>query len=331
MDRVIVYPGSIPQDVDVLSTNKNSLVALGMLMLDVLGSGTLASGLKCVPTSPGSLNVSIQPGRLYSLQNIDNTAYGSLALDSTHQILKQGILLDALQLACPAPSTSGFSINYLIEAAYQDSDTSATALPYYNSQNPQQPFSGPNNTGVAQPTVRQGSIVLQAKPGSVAPTGTQNTPTPDVGFTGLWVVSVANGQSAITTSNIAMASGAPFLTGSFAGAYTGYSGSITSSINWWRLGPAVYLTLAPVTGTSNGSGFGISNLPPAICPPTTQLISVPNAAFVNNGAALGGVADVSAQVSASGLSFQFNNSLTGWTASSSKGIGAEVTFSYVLA
>lgn len=209
--RQIVYPGSIPQDTDLLLTNRHAMAGLGYLALDLLGAGTVATGLACTPTAPATLAVQIAPGRLYSLQNIDSTAYGSLAADTTHQILKQGVWPDAATIACAAPSTFGFSINYLIQAAYQDSDTNATVLPYYNSANPAVPFSGPNNLGAAQATQRKGVIAINAKPGTPATTGTQTTPAADTGFVALYVVTVANGQSAITSGNIVQSGAAPFL------------------------------------------------------------------------------------------------------------------------
>lgn len=79
-------------------------------------------------------------GRIYSQQNIDGAAYGSVAADITHQIVKQGILLDPVTLNTPAPATAGFSVNFLIQAAYQDSDTNAVVLPYFNSNNPNVPI-----------------------------------------------------------------------------------------------------------------------------------------------------------------------------------------------
>ena len=42
MDRQIVYPSAIPQDLDLLSTNKNAMVALGYLIEAILGNSTLA-------------------------------------------------------------------------------------------------------------------------------------------------------------------------------------------------------------------------------------------------------------------------------------------------
>lgn len=212
MDRTITYPGAIPEETDILSGNRYAMVGLGMLTLDLLGSSTAVTGLACTPTTPAGLNILIAAGRLYSLQNVDNTAYSSLAADTAHQILKQGILPDPVQLACPAPGTFGFSTNYLIQAAYQDSDTGLTTLPYYNAANPDQPFSGPENSGVAQATARQGIVSVTVKAGTSATTGTQTTPSPDVGNVGLYVVTVANGQTAINAGNISTLLTAPFLT-----------------------------------------------------------------------------------------------------------------------
>ena len=89
MDRQIVWPGAIPLETDILNTNRNMMVALGRLAMDVLGTGTLVAGLACAPTSVPGMAVNIGPGAIYSLQNIDNTAYSSLAADTTDQVVAQ--------------------------------------------------------------------------------------------------------------------------------------------------------------------------------------------------------------------------------------------------
>ncbi|MBN6210681.1 hypothetical protein JYK21_29825 [Ralstonia pickettii] len=187
------------------------MMAVAKLAAAMLGTSTVVNGLACVPTSPASLQVNVNPGEMYSLVNVDATAYSSLAADTTHSILKQGISLDAVTLSCPAPATGGQSINYLIQAAYQDTDTDNVALPYYNASNPSQAWSGPANSGTPQSTTRKGAISISAKAGTAATTGSQTTPAPDSGHTGLWVVTVANGQSTITASNITQATNAPIL------------------------------------------------------------------------------------------------------------------------
>jgi hypothetical protein len=211
MDRVIIYPGAIPLETDLLNTNRNVLVGLSKIAAAVLGTSTLVNGLACAPTSPASLQVQVAPGEIYSLQNLDGTAYSSLAADTTHQILKQGLLMDTVTLNCPAPSTSGYSINYLIEATYQDVDGNALVLPYYNASNPSQAYSGPNNTGSQNYTTRKGVCAVSVKAGVAATTGSQTTPAPDAGYTGAYVVTVTYGQTQILAGNISTYASAPFL------------------------------------------------------------------------------------------------------------------------
>jgi hypothetical protein len=204
-----VYPGQVPLETDHLYTNRNAMVALAFLAQDLLGTSTVVAGLACTPGT--GLTVSMARGRIYGVDNIDDTAYSSLGADTTHQVLKQGILLDPATLSCPAPATAGFSINYLIEAAFTETDTGSVTLPYFNAANPTQAWAGANNTGIPQHTLRQGLISLQAKAGVAATTGTQTTPSVDTGYVGLNVVTVANGASSIVTGNIAAFAGAPVL------------------------------------------------------------------------------------------------------------------------
>lgn len=211
MDRQIVYPGAIPLETDLLNTNKNAMIGLSKLAAAILGTSTFLNGLACTPTGPASLQVYVAPGEIYSLQNVDGTAYSSIAADTTHAILKQGISLDQLTMSCPAPVTAGQSVNYLIQVAYQDTDSGAVVLPYYNSSNPSQAYAGPANSGTAQNTVRKGVCAVSAKAGVAATTGTQTTPAPDAGYIGAFVVTVAYGQTQITAPNIAAYAGAPFL------------------------------------------------------------------------------------------------------------------------
>jgi hypothetical protein len=213
MKRQTVYAGQVPLETDLLNTNKNVLTAIGHVLQDMLGTSTLFSGLACVPTAPAGMTVNVNPGRAYSLQAIDTGAWSSLSADA-HQIMKQGILLDAQNFSCPAPGTAGFSINYLIQGAFQEVDTGSTVLPYYNASNPSQAYNGPNGTGTSQTTARDNTVQLQLKAGVAATTGSQITPTPDAGFNGLWVVTVPFGASTITSANISQYSGAPFLTAS---------------------------------------------------------------------------------------------------------------------
>jgi hypothetical protein len=213
MRRVTTYPGAIPLEVDVLNGQKNTMIAIGHVLQDMLGTSTLFSGLGCVPTAPAGMTVNVNPGRAYSLQATDTGAYSSLNADAT-PVMKQGILLAAQNFACPAPTTAGFSINYLVQGAFQEVDGGSTVLPFYNASNPAQAYSGPNGTGTSSNTYRDNTVQLSLKAGVAATTGSQITPTPDAGFTGLWVISVPYGASTITSANISQYSGAPFLTAS---------------------------------------------------------------------------------------------------------------------
>lgn len=185
------------------------MLAMGRLAMDMLGVGTSIGGAACTPGT--GLNVVVAPGGIYSYQNVDNNAYGSLGIDTAHQTIKQGSLFNAATLSCPAPSTPGQSINYLIEGQFQENDTNAVVVPYYNSANPTQPFQGPRNNGLSQNTLRQGLFVVQTKAGTPATTGSQVTPTVDAGWVVMYVVTVDFGETSLTTADIVVASGAPFI------------------------------------------------------------------------------------------------------------------------
>lgn len=211
MNRQIVYPGAIPLETDLLNTNKYTMIALAKLASAIMGSSTYVRGLACTPTSPASMVVNVAAGEIYSLANIDGTAYSSLAADTTHSILKQGYVLDAQSFTLTAPSTSGYSINYLIQVTYADTDGGSTVLPYYNASNPSTAWSGPNNSGTSQYTVRQGLCTVSLKAGVATTTGTQKTPSPDTGYTGLYVITVDQGATTVTAANIAVYANAPFI------------------------------------------------------------------------------------------------------------------------
>ena len=211
MDRNLVYPGSIPLDSDLLSVNRSAMVALGYLAQAVLGTSPIVDGLACLPTSPASLGVIIQPGSITQLTVVDTLSFGSLPADVTGPLLKMGINLQPTGFSLAAPSTSGQSVNYLIQAAFQEADTGATVLPYYNAANPSQPYSGPTNSGIAQNTQRVQRVQLQLKAGAPASSGSQTTPPIDNGWAGLYVITVAYGQTAINTDGISVIPSAPFL------------------------------------------------------------------------------------------------------------------------
>ena len=211
MDRQIVYPASIPLDTDFLTQNRSVMVALGALAQAVLGTATIVDGLACQPTSPASLSVTLSAGSVTQFGPVDALAFGSLAADTADQIVKMGINLSPTIFTLSAPATPGESVIYLIEATFSEADATPVVLPYVNAANPAQPYSGPNNSGVAQNTQRIERVQLQLKAGAAANTGTETAPAIDTGWSGLYLITVNNGQSAVGAANIAVHPASPFL------------------------------------------------------------------------------------------------------------------------
>lgn len=203
-NRIIVSPEEILFSSDVLKTNKNIYVGLGRSLDAIIGSTTQLNGFPCTPTIPASLDVSVGSGEIYIQEPTDPTAYGVLPVDNA-PIVKQGIF-DGADLSITPPVTPGNSINYLIQIGFQELDSGATSRAFYNSSNPSSPIFNVVDTD------RLDNAVVQLKAGVPAPTGTQVTPTPDAGFIGAWVVTVANGQTTITSPNISVYTNAPFIT-----------------------------------------------------------------------------------------------------------------------
>ena len=212
MDRQIVYPGSIPLDTDVLSIQRNTMIALGYLAQTALGTSTVAAGLACLPTQPASMSVSVGPGCLTQLGAIDALPFGSLAALPTSQLVRIGTNVSATSFSLTAPVTTGQSISYLIQASLLESDTTPVILPYYNAANPGQPYSGPTNDGIPQNTQRIQAVQLGLKAGPAVASGTLGVPAVDAGWVGLYVVTLVFGQTSVLASNISKAPAAPFLT-----------------------------------------------------------------------------------------------------------------------
>jgi hypothetical protein len=255
MDRIIVYPGAIPLDTDELSTNRNAMKALGMLISAVLGTNTVTSGLAVTQNSPAAMNVVVGPGSIFQLSTVDATAYGSLPLDTSDPLMKQGINIASTTLAISAPGTSGQSQNYLIEAALLEADGTPVVLPYYNASNPSSPYLGPGNSGSAQNTVRAQTVQLQAKAGVPATTGTQTTPGVDAGWVPLAVVTVAYGASSITSGNISVAAGAPTIPYALPSLAPGFSNQVAfSSSGTWTVPNGVTRCRVRVWGAGGGGG-----------------------------------------------------------------------------
>jgi hypothetical protein len=210
-DRQTVYMGQLAREVDVLLSGQNAMVGLAKLSEEVLGLSTIVDGFAVTPTTPASLNVILTAGQINQLENLEATSWSSVAADTAHSILKQGIALDPQTFGIAPPGTVGFSQVFLVEVQYQDVDAGSTVLPYFNASNPASPFNGPANAGTAQNTVRKGAVAAQIKAGIAAATGTQVAPTADAGWTAIFTITVANGAATITSGNISQVASAPFL------------------------------------------------------------------------------------------------------------------------
>jgi hypothetical protein len=256
MDRNIVYPGSIPLDTDILYPNRNAMVGIAALTAATLGSLVVADGLACVPTSPASLTVTIGPGSITQLAALDATAYGSLGADTSDDIVKTGINVSSTSFALAAPSISGQSVNYLIEATFSETDANPVVLPYVNASNPNQPYSGPGNTGTGQNTQRLQRVQLQVKAGAAAAAGTQNTPAVDSGWVGLYVITVNYGQNAITGANISVFAGAPFISFKLPALRPGFSTILPfTSSGTFTVPNGVTAARVTVIGGGGGGGY----------------------------------------------------------------------------
>jgi hypothetical protein len=269
MDRGLVYPGSIPLDTDLLNTNRNAMTALGYLAQAVFGTNTVVDGLSCTPTVPASLTVTVGPGSITALTVVDMLAYGSLAADTADPLVKMGINLAPTSFTLSPPTASGRSVNYLIQAALQESDSDPVVLPYYNAANPTQPYSGPANSGIAQNTNRIQRVQLQLEAGAAANTGSQTTPPVDNGWVGLYVITLSYGQTTVGAVNIVQLPTAPFVTWklpalrpgfgtgvqsfSASGSFVVPAGVAQAEVEVWGGGSG---TFASIGATSSGGGSG---------------------------------------------------------------------------
>jgi hypothetical protein len=254
MDRNIVYPGSIPLDTDLLSVNRNTMIGLGFLAQAILGTNIVADGLTCQPTSPPSMNVVVSPGSITQIGPIDVMAYGSIPADVTDQIVKMGINGSATTFSVTAPSSVGQSVAYLIQATFQEADASPVVLPYYNASNPAQSFSGPGNAGTPQNTVRNQRVQLQLKPGVPGNTGSQTTPVADSGWTGLYQITVAYGQTQVTSGNITVIPTAPFLTWKLPSLRPGFGSGVQTFVSSGTFFVPTGVTQVEVEVWGGGSG-----------------------------------------------------------------------------
>lgn len=211
MDRNIVYPGSVPLDTDLLTLNRNTMVALGYLAQCVIGTGPVVDGLACAATIPASMQVNVGAGSILQLAVLDTLDYGSLAADTATPLVKMGIVSSASTFTLVAPTVPGQTNTYLLQATLQEVDINPVVLPYYNASNPAQPYSGPSNGGSPQATLRAQRVELQLKLSTSSGNSSAIVPPIDSGWIGLYSIAVQYGQTSIVNQNISCLPGAPFI------------------------------------------------------------------------------------------------------------------------
>jgi hypothetical protein len=225
--RTLTYPNQIADSSAINDIQQQKLIDIGDLWEAVFSNSTVVWGLPCSPTGPASLSVVIGRGGITQFAQVDATAPGD-GEANTNSIVKQGSLEAPKTITFTAPGTTGQSVNYLIEANFDESDDNSATLDYID------PSTGDRYTGNSSvSTHRTASCSLQVKAGTAASTGSQTTPGADAGWTALYIVTVNNGQTAITSNNIVEAANVPWASNQYAKA-----GDL-----------ALYLTVADATNT----------------------------------------------------------------------------------
>lgn len=287
MDRTIINTLEQMRDFDFVQFEHDALVGLSALARDVLSqtSTSVVAGLVATQTVSPSLTINVGAGRIYSLVAADATAVGSIAQDLV-QILQQGQNAgQTLTLVAPSAGQSQWNLvqcQFSQVDAVRSGDPNGGIVPFYNAANPTVPNTQSINT------VRQGLCVLQVITGSAATTGSEIPPQPSVGWTPLYLIDLAGGQTQITTSQILVAKAsagtgvptnypfAPFIAGLLASHHSGNAGQapkiiLTSEVQgvlpYGNMSPVRQLLSAPLNlyvatngnnnniGTSPGSPF----------------------------------------------------------------------------
>ena len=211
MDRPIIYPLSVPDVTNLLYGWQRTMVALSKLASTVLGPSPTGAWLDGFDiTTPGGLAIQVAPGQVYVRTSVDANSYGVLNPD-TNQILRQFLLDQYSTFTLAAPTQSGTSITYLVQIGYETVDADEQVLQYFDVSNPNVAFGGPNNSGQAQPTVRQDTCTITLISGAPGPTGSQQQPALSGNGVGGFYVTVAYGQTTLSSSDITTVNASPFV------------------------------------------------------------------------------------------------------------------------
>jgi hypothetical protein len=245
MDRTLVDPFEIPLETDILHINVDAMVAVGGLLQMLVGSSTVLVGLGATPVTPVGLKVTIAPGSIVQMGQVDPVnSYSTLGTNS-NACMKMGMLYAPQSLAITPPATAGYSQCYLIQAQFSEADGDPVVMPYVNPANPAQALAGPGGNGVPQNYRRTQACVLSLVAGAAAPTGAQRVPATTPGCVPMYVVTVANGQTVIVTANIALAPGSPFLEANMLSVRQRLSGNLTLYVSAGVLGSDANNGLSP--------------------------------------------------------------------------------------
>ena len=201
MDRVIVYPSQLPAAEDFLTVQRETQRGLARLISAITGNDTAVDGIAVTPTTPASMAVSVTGGTLYTLGVMDGSAFGILPAEISGAMRAGGFAGATIPLA--APQGAGTEVVYLIQTSFSEVDVDPAVLDYYNAANPNQPWSGPGNSGQQQFTRRSARAVVGVKAGAVAPAGQAQPPAADPGWFPLWTVRVSAGATSIGADRIA--------------------------------------------------------------------------------------------------------------------------------
>lgn len=210
MDRIISYAGALPRIADILGLQQDMMIALGWLTQATLGVNTIIEGLAVSPTSPASMSVVVGAGQITALTVLERSPYGVLPADTADSLVKNGINpSQATAGPLSTPGTPGQSQNWLVQVQFLEVDTGSMVLNYYNALNPALALSGPGGNSASQATQRRQTVAIQLKSGVAATSGTQVTPTPDPGWTGIASIQAPYGATVLSAGNITALTTAP--------------------------------------------------------------------------------------------------------------------------
>ena len=211
MDRQIVYPGGIPLDTDILNIERSVMVTLGYLAQAVLGTSTVADGLSCNPTLPASMSVTVDPVASRSLAWWTRSLL-VLCQQRPANRFSAWLSISRLQVFLwPRPAALARQSTTSSKPACWNRTGRRSFCPIIMLQIQTSLIVAQGTPGRLRTRRGLQQVQLQLKAGAPGPTGTQQTPTVDAGWAGLYVITVGSGQTSVTAGNIVTLPSAPFI------------------------------------------------------------------------------------------------------------------------